>query len=417
MKRLSLFVLLLSLLGVSVHAATVSGTVTNTSLSAPVANQKIYILDSLSYYYDSTTTNSSGQYSFTLPTATKSGNMILVWTTACGAFHRNPHIYAGSNITSNFSVCGSTSTYRLHGSVSLGSTTNNGLATVYLIRKDFDSLIMDTVLTAIDSTVTASTGGGYNFNYSFIPSGKLLLKAALKSSHPSYSNFLPTYDSLSLNWSGARVLSALKFNPAVTTNINMIAGTNPGGPGFIGGSVLVGANKTTAVGDPLSGRALLLTNASGQAVAYTYSDASGHFQFSNLAYGSYQLFGDAWGKTNPALAVTLSASKPSVSDVFFDENNKTFKGRIGALSVNGSVLLNGLSVYPNPVTDFVQISGLEKIAGAKTIILSDVRGAVISRVNVEAGQNVRISTADLTSGLYLIQVQSTEGTASFKLVK
>lgn len=417
MKQLSLLAIVLSFIGLSARAATLGGTVTNASLSSPVSGQKIYCYDSLSMWTDSATTNSSGVYTFTLPSSTTTGHQLLVWTTACGAFHRNVHTYAGSNITSNFSVCGSTSTYRLHGTVSLGSTTNNGLATLYVIRKQYDSLIMDTVLTAIDSTVTAASGGNYNFNYTAIPYGTLLLKAALKSSHPSYSSFLPTYYSSSLNWSGATKLTASNFAPANTTNITMIGGTNPGGPGFIGGSVLVGANKTTAIGDPLSNKVLLLTNAAGQAVAYTYSDASGQFQFNNLPLGNYLLFGDAWGKTNPPLSIALTSSKNSITDVVFEENNKTFKGHIGNVSVAGSPKLGLLSAYPNPVTDYVQIRGLDQITGSKTIILSDVRGAVLDRQTVETGSVAKIQTSQLASGIYLIQVQCSEGTASFKLVK
>ena len=75
------------------------------------------------------------------------------------------------------------------------------------------------------------------------------------------------------------------------TNISLIAGTNPGGPGFIGDSVLLGANKSAAVGDALDGRMLLLATSSGQAVAYTSSNASGQFSFPNLAYGTYDFRG------------------------------------------------------------------------------------------------------------------------------
>jgi hypothetical protein len=196
----------------------------------------------------------------------------------------------------------------------------------------------------------------------------------------------------------------------------MTAGTNPGGPGVIGGSVLVGANKSTAVGDPLSSRLLLLTDNAGLPVAYTYSDASGQFQFPNLAYGTYKIFGDAWGKTNPALTVTISAAKPSITDVVFEENNKTFKGHIGGLNVSGAAL-SGVAVYPNPVTDHVQFSGLSSIGGAKTIVLSDVTGAVVSRLVVEQNGNASISTAALPAGIYMLQLQTTEGSASYKIVK
>jgi hypothetical protein len=279
---------------------------------------------------------------------------------------------------------------------------------------------MAITLTAIDSTTTGSSGGGYSFSYSSIPYqisyGSLLLKAMLLPSHPSYASFLPTYRTSSLNWSAATALTAANFAPATSTNINMIAGTNPGGPGFIGGSVLVGANKSTGVGDPLSSRLLLLTDNAGQGIAYTYSDASGQFQFPSLAYGTYKIFGDAWGKTNPALTVTISAANPTINNVVFEENDKTVKGSVGGLGHVPTPRI-GVTNNPNPVTDYVQVNGLNSIGGAKTIVLSDVTGAVITRQTVEQNGVFSISTAALPAGVYLMQLHTTEGSASYKIVK
>jgi hypothetical protein len=412
MKQLSLLTLC-CLLSVFAGAATLSGTVTvGAPTIAPIVGQKVYVIDSFNTYRDSAVTNSLGQYSFTLPGSFTNPTYLFVSSPACGSMNTQFAMYTGSNVTTNFTLCNTFPILR--GTVSLGSTTNIGLATVYLIRKQYDPSIMDTTLTAIDSIITATSGGAFAKAYASIPTGTLLMKAALQSTHPSYSSFLPTYDTNATTWSSARVLSGLHF--MFSTTINMTAGVNPGGPGFIGGSVLVGANKSTGVGDPLSSRILLLTNNAGQPVAYTYSNASGQFQFPNLAYGTYKLSGDAWGKTNPPLTITISASNPSVPDVVFEENNKTFKGHIGSLNVSGPAL-SGLSVYPNPVTDYLQLKGLSSIGGAKTIVLSDVTGAVISRQTVEQNGNAGISTAALPAGTYLLQVLTTEGNATYKIVK
>src|SRR6188768_216714 len=71
MKQLSLLAILLCLVTGFAKAATVSGTVTNAATSSPAASQRVYIYDSLVAYNDSTLTNSSGVYSFTLPSAVK----------------------------------------------------------------------------------------------------------------------------------------------------------------------------------------------------------------------------------------------------------------------------------------------------------------------------------------------------------
>ena len=312
--------------------------------AVPISSQKVYILDSLHNYFDSTLTNSTGAYSFTLLSHITSGDPILVWTTACGVYHQNFLINSGSSLTSNFSVCAGTAFYQLHGTISLGSGTNSGAAVVYLIRKQYDTTTLDTMLVAIDSILTS--GATYSKSYSAIPYGTLLIKAALKTGNSSYSSYLPTYDTNSLMWSGARTLSSTHFQPSVTTDFHLIAGVNPGGPGFIGGSVLLGANKNAGVGDPLNSRILLLTTASGTAVAYTYSDAAGKFSFPNLAYGSYKIFGDALAKTNPALTVTISASNATVNSITFEENSTTFKGHIGNLGVIAGSALSRYQPLP-----------------------------------------------------------------------
>ena len=287
MKQISLFFLLLCLLATGASAATFSGTVTNASTSTPMASQKVYIQDSFgtSFWVDSTLTNTSGFYSFTLPGTIASGHYLVAYTRACGTTSYVSATYSGSNITGqNFSVCSTSSAYTLRGLISLnGSPSINRVAMAYLIRKQYDSLLADTTLIAIDSISVTGAGGGFSKGYSSIPYGTLLLKVALQPTDSQFANFLPTYHDSSLQWSGALALTTGAFSGG-TAVVYMKAGSNPGGAGFIGGSVLLGANKSTGTGDPLSKRIIMITNAAtGKAVGYTYSDAAGHFQFSNLA--------------------------------------------------------------------------------------------------------------------------------------
>lgn len=415
MKRISILTLLLCVLALGGYAATLSGTVTNATTSAPVSGQKVYAYDSLGFWLDSTVTNSSGGYSFTIPSAVPTGDFLMAHTKGCGgslAWWNG--WFAGSNMTANFTTCTGT-TYAIHGTVSLGGIANTGQAQIYLIHKYYDSLSASNVLTAVDSFLTSATGGSFAKSYTVIPGGALLLKAALLPSHPSYASFLPTYYTSSASWSSATGLSSGNFG-TTASNINMIAGTNPGGPGFIGGQVIMGANKTAGVGDPLPSRILILANASNQPVAYTYSDANGRFEFKNIALGSYKIYGDAWGKTNPALSVTLGATTKAVHNVIFEENSSTFMGRLGDLSTGNAPALAGLNVYPNPVTAFVQIDGLATVKGDKTVTVRGMNGAVISSQTVNTA-SARIATAELPAGMYILQVATDAGSASFRFVK
>jgi hypothetical protein len=298
-------------------------------------------------------------------------------------------------------------------------------AKVYLIKVQTDtSTVPHTIsLTATDSTIT-NANGQYLFNAlswsGTTPNGysATIVKAALQPSDPAYSNFLPTYHDSSLVWSGADTVNYYQWlYLASNIDISLRGGTNPGGPGFIGGDVLLGANKTAGVGDPLPSRILLLTTATGQAIGYTYSDASGKFFFSNLPLGNYLLFGDAGGKANPALAVTLTAGSATVNNVVFEENSKSFEGHIGNVGVVLPAGLNAVSVFPNPANDRVNINGLATIKGNKTIILSNMSGQVISTTNIAADKTGSLSMKQLPAGVYLLQLKTAEGTANFRLIK
>lgn len=421
MKKINL--LLALMLGCIVsYAATISGTVTNAS-NQPIPNLTVYIVDSTAAvppngFSATAITNANGEYVFTIPSNVPSGDWMEIYTNTCGMMYTQMHQYTGVNAIVNFTVCGG-------GVPSLYDTTSGNVyfiganptlytpaypAVVYLIERSLDSLTNSYILTLIDSTNTTANGS-YQFVYSSNISNPLLVKAALTTANSNYATVLPTYYDSSLTWN-----NALFVNGQSTVNVFMISGSNPGGPGFIGGSVLQGANKTTAVGDPLNKRILILTDMTNHPIAYTYSDASGAFGFNNLAYGSYKIFGDAAGKTNPVLVVTISATQQSVSNVVFEENSTTFKGHIGTNSIDGLDFNNKFNVYPNPMSEQLTISKLDQIKGSKSIRLVSMNGAVVYH---ETTNNALISipVQHLASGVYSLIINSEEGITVYKVSK
>ncbi len=422
MKKHLLVILLSCICFGAAHAATVSGTVSSTSTCGPLAGQKVYLRDSMYAYFDSTTTNSSGAYSMNIPTSwtgtpTKA---FLITIMACGNVWNTTGFYNGSSVIVNPIVCGAS--VKLYGNVMLGSTANTGSAKVWLIKvqRNFPTA-GDTTLTAVDSNVLSGFGYFY-FTKVCAPTDTFLIKAALTLGHPSYAGYLPSYDS-SLTWSTAKRYYGSSFTNIAGNNHNiyLIPGVNTGGPGFIGGSVLVGANKQAAVGDPLTARILMLTNATtGAPVAYTYSDAAGKFSFSGLAAGTYKLFGDAWGLYNVPITVSITGTQPTVNNIIFEENygENTFKARFKAAGVGPvSGPLADVSVYPNPATTTLTLKGAAQIKGAKTLILRDMIGATVAVKTVTDGQPMELNVAALPAGAYVLQVATELGSASFKVVK
>jgi hypothetical protein len=419
MKQLFLAFIFCCLCAGASHAATVSGIVTSVATCGPLAGQKVFLRDSFYNNIDSAVTNSAGLYSITFPTSWATGKAFLITVSTCSNVWNTPGHYTGGNSVVNAYVCGMPKS--LYGTVMLGSAASTGPSKVYLItvKRNYPTP-GDTTLTAVDSNILNGTGS-FSFTRACAPNDTFLIKAMLLPGHASYSSYLPSYDS-SLVWSSARRYYGYNFVSTSGSgyNIYLFPGTNPGGPGFIGGSVLVGANKGSAVGDPLAGRLMILVNSlTGVPTGYTYSDAAGKFSFSGIPYGTYKLFGDAWGLYNIPSTVTISATKPTINNLVFEENyvSNTFKA--GTPAVVGSVRgpLANANVYPNPVTSYVSISGISDIRGSKTVVLRNLMGAVISNQTFADGRPVDIATGTLPAGTYTLQLITDAGGASFKIVK
>jgi hypothetical protein len=332
MKKHLLILIMVLLSSAGFAQFTFSGTVMTTT-SLPVAGQTVFVqTDSITWdttmspqFTRSAVTNSAGAYTVTLPSSIKPPHPIKAYTANCtGPNLVNSHTYAGANITSNFTKCVLPSP-SVSGKIYTGSTGATN-AKVYLIDKYQDSVLVGStwvlswMLKVKDSALTNATGD-YSMPYPTSLRGSLLAKAFLLPASSVYASYLPTYYTSSIIWSGA---TALPSSSVVTANITLTPGTNPGGPGFVGGSVIMGANKSTAVGDPLPGRQIILTDGSNNAIAYTFSDAGGMFGFLNLPYGTYKIFGDVMGKTSIPLTFTLSASYPSANSIQFKETSQTF---------------------------------------------------------------------------------------------
>lgn len=425
MKRILTLALLLCSAYNTFAQSTVSGTVMGLN-SQPVINHYVVVMPDSNRQGSGTfipikaITNTQGKYSVTLPSNLPNNSGIAVITEDCKLImHQNTHTYSGSNITSNFTICSTPNPpSSISGVVYTGNVKRKVEAVVYRIEKCIGN---PTTLTLIDSVLT-DTFGAYKFNnYPTISSGcQLLMKAALLPSSVDYKNYLPSYfvslGNSSLKWSGAGVVT--KSVAANGVDIRLIAGNNPGGPGFIGGSVLQGANKGTGPGDPLAGKLVLLTDDMDNAIGYTYSDANGKFGFSNLAYGTYKLFGDSWGKDNPELKVTISPNTPDIKTIKFYESSKKFEGNYVPASVNtlSATYAQSIKVYPNPVNDVLNIKGLDNIDGTKTVTLTNITGAVVYS-GVAGNGKMSISTSELSAGIYILKVDTEAGAVTYKIIK
>jgi hypothetical protein len=87
---------------------------------------------------------------------------------------------------------------------------------------------------------------------------------------------------------------------------------------------------------------------------------------------------------------------------------------LSQLSVNEVLSASIANVYPNPASNNVTISVDAKYS-VKSIKLFDVTGREV--LSTEAGNNVTLSLETLQAGYYFVNVYTTEGVASSKLIK
>lgn len=351
-------------------------------------------------YYAIDSTDADGAYSFTLPQNLPVGIHFVVKTISCGQPATETILYPYNSNNTDFIIC-PVNKY-LKGTVYKGGTPANQ-AMAYLIRRYYDTMLSDYVIELQDTMHTDANGGFLFFLPVSSPDSYLVKAALLPEDTLDYINFIPSYFMGDLQWSQANHLP----NANGEIDIELPQGMNMQGQGYIAGTLEDSSYK----------RILILTTANDVPVAYRYSDMSGGFSFGGLDYGSYKLFGDVWGKNNPPLAFSLSTNTSSITTIVFYETSTAFFGTLFPLSVNTPGMEGQPTIYPNPVSDYLHIKGLDKIKGEKSITLCSVSGAVVYADTVNDDNEILVPFGELSSGLYFLQINSQSGKTSYKIVK
>ena len=309
-----------------------------------------------------------------------------------------------------------TPTYSITGTITK-SGGSGFVGTVYLIVQDSVGhlALLDSVNSQIDTA-----GNGFSYSFYNLPVDTYFVKAALVSTDPDYANYLPTYYNNALTWGIAMPVTLPGNN---TIDIALIAGSNSGGPGFVGGYVSQGAglvlggagnNNAKSLGDPLQNIQINLLTSTNQPVAYTYTDANGKYSFPNLALGSYTIYAEQLNKIPSPLEFTLTAENPADSGANISINSHS---ATGINNING---LQVTSVYPNPVIGTVQlqISCIQNFDASVKLVDVLGRTALEQTLKLAGGQNTaQLNMEQLASGVYQLVIQSGGNQITYKLVK
>lgn len=79
-------------------------------------------------------------------------------------------------------------------------------------------------------------------------------------------------------------------------------------------------------------------------------------------------------------------------------------------------LVDAVKLYPNPVIDVLNLSASNK-TNLKKLEVVDINGRIIKSTSLENITNKEINISELNSGLYLINIYSSEGMTTKKIIK
>lgn len=299
-----------------------------------------------------------------------------------------------------------------------GGWINNGFNTfkVYLIEND----VTAGTLTALDSQLVTSTPNSWGAFYSFsnVAAGDYLVKAAIEVGSDQYDNYLPTYFPNVLYWNEATTVTS-PGNVNALYNIDMVSGTNPGGPGFIGGLISEGANftsgqvKTRGEGDPLENVSILLLTENDLPISHTVTDDQGEFEFPNLAWGTYKVVVEVLGKEQGVKMITIGSGNPNGNVNF--EVNETYVTKIEDV-LNGA----SLKVFPNPVDENINVQIEIRKNTNLNISVSSLLGKTIISKNTDLDQGIQtlnINMSNLPTGIYFLNMSDGQEVISHKIMK
>jgi PKD repeat protein len=317
----------------------------------------------------------SGSYTITLITVDSTG---CLWT-------RHQTIYVNTTCDLNgYAILGD-NLYVDHGLAEL-MRVDSGVATVVNSQEFGDSL------------------GMYWFG-GVLP-GHYYIKVTLLPSSQYYGQYVPTYYVSAVNW-GDAVLIELG-QPNNPYNIHMHhAGSYSSGNGNITGTINQ-SGKFTPNGTPAANVEVLLMDVSGNILAYTMTNSSGEFSFTDMAMGTYKVYPEMILKNTTPATVTLDATHIGANVVFTIQGSNI--SGIHDVSIQSEFTVS--NIYPNPVSDMINFTIHTLHITGITVAVYSITGEIVTETpfSLHTGANkITVPSSDLRNGLYYIKVEKPDG--------
>lgn len=244
------------------------------------------------------------------------------------------------------------------------------------------------------------------YEFSGLASAQYITKAEPAPGSDYYDDYLPTYYGDVIHWEEATVINLLQGTD--DADIHLVAVTAaPSGPGSISGSI--------ENGEKTEGVPVILQTTAGT-VVMTTTATDGTFSFSDLAYGTYQVYAEIAGKSVYPHTFTLDEANPEATDIkmVILENSIVFLG-----ISDSEIFENEPLIFPNPVTESVYLNINIKKPALVEISVVDAYGRIVSEEQhqISGHRNIGINVNGLQKGLYYLRCEASGDVIMKKFVK
>ncbi len=282
------------------------------------------------------------------------------------------------------------------------------LAYAYLFKYDGIGLIP--VDTAIIDTL------GFYYFYQVLH-GDYIVKASPQPGSQSFGNYIPSYFGNKIFWEDASVIHLETTGWEYDIRLKALSAATQGDGNLSGGTFYV--DTAGAILNPATNIEIFIFDENEQVCACTYSNYFGDFFFSQLSFGTYEIYAEVPGAKVEAFSVTLSEENPDITDILIKINYDEVTYSIEENSSGCLEIAN--SVYPNPGQDIAYIDINVKRPTTYLIEVYDQVGhkVIENQFSSPAGlHSIPIDISSLDRGIYFFRV-ITEDRFSFieKLIK